>query len=98
MNAQPWLNTVATKMISASHNKSNDNNNKQWKIDDWRRNTKMEDAETEAEAKMISTSHIKSCDNNKHWKIDDWRRQIKMEDAETEAEAKNDFNKSQQKL
>ena len=38
-------------MISASHNKSNENNNKQWKIDDWRRNTKMEDAETEAEAK-----------------------------------------------
>ena len=48
--------------------------------------------------KMISTSHIKSCDNNKHCKIDDWRRQIKMDDAETEAEAKNDFNKSQQKL
>ena len=47
-------------MISASHNKSNENNNKQWKIDDWRRNTKMEDAETEAEAKNdFNKSHQK---------------------------------------
>ena len=45
-------------MISASHNKSNEN--KQWKIDDWRRNTKMEDAETEAEAKNdFNKSHQK---------------------------------------